>query len=436
MIIPTGRFYGVFALGILGAGLLAQWWPQGQTFIALSVYDSFWIVVMIVDGLRARQRRVSLKRQPIDKLSIGRDNPITFRVSAGNSPATVQLRDHAPDLPVSTQTFTLTLVPQEHQDLIYTIHPHQRGMITWGPIQARQWGPWGLGVWDWREPAAATVAVYPDLVGLRSLSIRLALQNTGTIRQARALGQGTEFRELREYNSGDDLRLIDWNATARRSHPLIRVLEPEREQTLIILLDQGRLMTAQVQGLQRFDWGINATLALAMAGLNRGDRVGVGVFNTTLNTWLPPERGPQRLAQILEALTPLQPTFTEPDYFNTINQIIRQQTRRALVVILTDLIDATASAELLTALTRLAPRYLPFCVTLRDPQVDHCAHQPLTADPTTAYSQAVALDLLQQRAATFATLKRQGVLVLDAPANQISDQLVTAYLQLKARNRL
>jgi len=436
MIIPTGRFYGVFALGILGAGLLAQWWPLGQTLIALGVYDGLWLMVIILDGLQARQRRVSLKRQPLEKLSIGRDNPVMLTVIAGKHSATVQLRDHAPPLPVSMQTFTLTLAPEERQDLIYTIHPQQRGMIAWGLIQARQRGPWGFGVWDWRELATQTVAVYPDLVGLRSLSIRLALQNTGTIRQARALGQGTEFRELREYNSGDDLRLIDWKATARRSHPLIRVLEPEREQTLIILLDQGRLMTAQVQGLQRFDWGLNATLALAMAGLNRGDRVGVGVFDTHLNTWLPPERGPQRLAQILEALTPLQPTFTEPDYFGTINQIIRQQTRRALVVILTDLIDAIASAELLTTLTRLTPRYLPFCVTLRDPQLDHCAHQPLTADPTHAYTQAVALDLLQQRAATFATLKRQGVMVLDAPANQISDQLITAYLQLKARNRL
>lgn len=141
---------------------------------------------------------------------------------------------------------------------------------------------------DWTIPAADTVAVYPDLIGLHQLSVKLALQATGTLKQKRRLGVGTEFAELREYGIGDDLRFIDWKATARLSQPLVRVLEPEREQTLLILLDRGRLMTAQVQGLTRFDWGMNAALSLALAGVSRGDRVGLGVFDRTLHTWLPP----------------------------------------------------------------------------------------------------------------------------------------------------
>jgi uncharacterized protein (DUF58 family) len=118
------------------------------------------------------------------------------------------------------------------------------------------------------------------LIGLRSLSIRLTLQSAGSIRKLRQRGIGAQFAELWDYSTGDDdLRLIDWKATARRKRPLVRVLEPEHEQTLIILLDRGRLMTAQVSGLKRFEWGLNATLALALTGLNRGDRVGVGVFD-------------------------------------------------------------------------------------------------------------------------------------------------------------
>ncbi|NEO26659.1 MAG: DUF58 domain-containing protein, partial [Kamptonema sp. SIO4C4] len=285
------------------------------------------------------------------------------------------------------------------------------------------------------------VAVYPDLIGLRSLSIRLAIQNTGTMRQLRRLGQGTEFSELRDYSTGDDPRLIDWKATARRSRPLVRVLEPEKEQTLIILLDRGRLMTAQVQGMQRFDWGLNAALSLTLAGLKRGDRVGIGVFDKTLSLWIPPTQGQHHLSYLLEQLTPLQPDLLEPDYFGAVTRIVSQQTRRALVVILTDIVDRTASSELLAALTRLTPRYLPFCVTLRDPEVDRIAHQDIPeANPqtelTAAYNRAVALDLLAQRETAFAQLKQKGVLVLDAPANQISDQLVERYLQLKARNRL
>jgi uncharacterized protein (DUF58 family) len=103
--------------------------------------------------------------------------------------------------------------------------------------------------------------------------------------------------------------------------------------------------------------------------------------------------------------------------------------------LITDLVDATASAELLAALGKLTPRYLPFCVTLRDPQVDQQAHTLTQTVPAT-YARAVALDLLTQRQVAFATLKQKGVLVLDAPADQISEQLIDRYLQIKARNQI
>jgi uncharacterized protein (DUF58 family) len=125
----------------------------------------------------------------------------------------------------------------------------------------------------------------------------------------------------------------------------------------------------------------------------------------------------------------------ESDYLGAVTSVIKQQTRRALVVLITDLVDITASAELLAALGRLTPRYLPFCITLSDRQVDSQAHT-FTQEISAAYARAVALDLLAQRSFAFAQLKQKGVLVLDAPANQIADRLVDRYLQLKARNQL
>jgi uncharacterized protein (DUF58 family) len=143
----------------------------------------------------------------------------------------------------------------------------------------------------------------------------------------------------------------------------------------------------------------------------------------------------QYLPKLLKTLSPLQPVLQEPDYGAAISKLVQQQTRRALVVCITDLIDPTASQELLTALTQLAPRYLPFCVTLRDPQVDQLAHAPATT-LSGAYQQAVAINLLQQRQLALAKLKQKGVLVLDAPADKVSEQLVDRYLQLKARTLL
>lgn len=440
--IPSQRVYWLLGLGGAIAVLVATWGEIGTSIGIALTYSLFLLLLVAIDSWRVKSHAVEVSRTPLNKLSIGRDNPVTLTVKSSQKPARLRIADfYPPEFSTSTPHFRLDLSPNQTQELHYTVCPHHRGEFPWGDIQIRQLGTWGLAWREWKVPARQTVAVYPDLIGLRSLSIRLAIENTGTMRQARRLGQGTEFTELREYSTGDDTRLIDWKATARRARPVIRVLEPEKEQTLIILLDRGRLMTAQVQGMKRFDWGLNSTLSLALAGLSRGDRVGVGVFDKEIVTWIPPERGQHQLPKLLERLTPIQPVLLEPDYFGAVTRLVRQQSRRALVVILTDVVDSTASAELLAALTRLTPRYLPFCVALRDPQVDRIAHTPPEAETDrpaalveAAYSRAVALDLIAQREVAFAKLKQRGVLVLDAPADRISTELVDRYLLLKARN--
>jgi uncharacterized protein (DUF58 family) len=404
--------------------------------VAIVGVDAMVIGLMLLDSWRVKPSRVRLTRTLDDRLSIGRDNTVTLTVKTGDRPATIQIRDTAPaDFNATPATFQITLPAHHTETLTYTVFPTARGEYRWGTIRVRQLGQYGLGWHDWRIDATRPVSVFPDLIGLRSLSIRLTLQTSGNIRRARRQGMGTEFAELREYNTGDDPRLIDWKATARRNRPLIRVLEPEQEQTLIILLDRGRLMTANVKGLQRFDWGLNATLSLTLAALRRGDRVGIGVFDREMHTWIPPDRGQAHLPRLLERLTPIKPVLLEPDYLGAVSLLTRQQTRRSLVVLITDLIDQTASTEMLSAMARLTPRYLPFCVALRDPVIDHQAH---SAEPTieAAYARAVAIDLINQRRIALETLRQKGALILDAPAHAITDQLVDRYLALKARSLL
>jgi uncharacterized protein (DUF58 family) len=443
--IPSRRVYLLLILGIAIASTLAIFFGVRASITITLLYDAVVLASMVVDGLLVRRQRVQVSRELLGRLSVGRDNPVVLRVTSGKTQAIIQIRDYYPsEFGVSTAILDAAIPSQTTQELTYTVHPTQRGEFPWGDIQVRQLGAWGLA-WDDRKiPQSLKVWVYPDLVGLRSLSIRLTLQSSGAVRQFRQLGIGTEFAELRNYRTGDDLRLIDWKATARRvgygnTPPLVRVLEPEQEQTLLILLDRGRLMTAKVHGLRRFDWGLNATLSLALAGLHRGDRVGIGVFDRQMHTWVSPERGQNHLGTLIDRLTPIQPVLLESDYMGAVTHVVQQQTRRALIVVITDIVDNTASAELLAALSRLTPRYLSFAVTLRDPQVDRLAHIPPTADfegVKNAYTRTVALDLLAQRQVAFAQLKQKGVLVLDAPANQITEQLVDRYLQLKARNLL
>jgi len=440
--IPSQRAYLLLILGIGIAPVLAIAFNQQISLIATSIYDALILLLVFLDSWQVKNHRAEITRQPVNRLSIGRENPIFLLVKSVNHTINLQIRDnYPPEFEINNPILKTSLPSNTATELTYNVKPSQRGEYEWGDIQARQLGNWGLAWHQWKIKANFKAEVYPDLVGLRALTIRLTLLSTGNMTQARKFGSGTEFAELREYNSGDDPRLIDWKATARRlatpnKMPLqIRVLEPEQEQTLMILLDRGRLMTAQVQGLKRFDWGLNAALSLAMTGLNRGDKVGVTVFDRNIAASIPPERGQGHFNNILERLTPLQPVLLEPDYVGAVTTFVKQHNRRSLVVLITDIVDSTASNELLAALVRLTPRYLPFCVTLKDPQVDHIAHN-FTADITASYGRAVALDLLAQRQLAFAKLKQKGVLVLDAPANLISDQLVEKYLQLKAKNQL
>ena len=438
--IPSKKVYFLLIAGIFISPILSMILGIDQTIIIICLFDITVFIFMVIDIWRIKVNGVEITRELPLRLSIGRDNSVILKVQAGKVDTVIQVRDYYPqEFAVSENTITANIYANQNQELIYTVYPNQRGEFSWGNIQVRQLGMWGLGWYDRQIPQNTQVKVYPDLIGLRSLSIRLTLQSSGSIRKIRQMGIGTEFAELRNYRSGDDLRFINWKATARRAYgntgPLVRVLEPEQEQTLLILLDRGRLMTAQVQGLQRFDWGLNTTLSLALAGLHRGDRVGVGVFDRQIHTWIPPERGQHQPNRLIDKLTPIQPELLESDYLGAVTHVVKQQSRRALVVVITDLVDITASSELLAALNRLAPRYLPFCVTLADPQVDKLAHT-FTENVTQSYIRAVALDLLAQRQLAFAQLKQKGVLVLDAPANQISEQLVDRYLQLKARNQL
>jgi uncharacterized protein (DUF58 family) len=439
--IPARRTYILLLLGMAIAAVLAIILPVSNrlsiSILGMLLFDAVILIIMAIDAWRSRSDRVSVTREPLQRLSIGRDNPVVLKVQNREKTATIQIQDAYPltNFSASPPILAANLSPQDSQELTYQVKPSHRGEYHWGDIQVRQLSRGQLAWLDAKIPQTQVVKVYPDLIGLRSLSIKLTLQSVGAMRRTKRIGMGTEFAELREYSMGDDPRLIDWKATARRSRPLVRLLEPEQEQTLIILLDRGRLMTAQVQGLNRFDWGLNATLALALAGIQRGDRVGVGVFDRAMHSWIPPERGQTHLSRLIEQLTPIQPEFLEPDYLGAVTTLVSQQSRRALVVVITDIVDVTASAELLLALGRMTPRYLPFCVTLNDPQIAKEAHQ-FTTNVSDTYARAVALDLLAQRQVAFADLKRKGVLVLDAPCDRITDELVDRYLQLKLRNQL
>jgi uncharacterized protein (DUF58 family) len=214
---------------------------------------------------------------------------------------------------------------------------------------------------------------------------------------------------------------------------------------MLILLDAGRMMVSDVEGLSRFDHALNAALCLALTGLTRNDQVGFGIFADKPLLYLAPRRGKSHMKNILEKTFSVEPKLVEPDYSAMLSYFAAAQKGRSLIVVLTDLTDPMGSQSLLAGLASLSGRHLPFCVTLKDRQVLSLASSnvefenkkaQLEVDMDAAFKRAVAIDLLAQRELSLSVLQRRGCLILDCPPQDLSTRLVDTYLEIKKRARL
>jgi len=411
--------------------------------------DFTFLILLVVDyQLTARPKLISATRDIAERLSVGRANDVTIKVfNQGTSKMLCMVKDDYPtSLNADVGEFVFELPANGLSTLRYTVLPRRRGSYQFDNINIRYRSFLGF---LWRQvkvKAQKQVKVYSDLKALYDLSIKLSHSSElGELHQ-RKRGQGTDFASLKEYTVGDDSKSIDWKATARRDRPVIRTYEAEQEQRLCILIDGGRMMCSDLEGLTRFDHALNAALCLALTGLSHNDQVGVGIFADKPLMYLPPRRGKGYLKNILEASFDVEPKIVEPDYVGVLSYFASAQKGRSLIVVLTDLTDPTGSQALLAGLASLSTRHLPFCVTLKDRQINKVANSSTVSDGVSKdlklvtmeeiYQRAVATDLLAQRELALSVLQRRGCLVLDCPPQELSDKLVEAYLEVKTRARL
>jgi uncharacterized protein (DUF58 family) len=274
------------------------------------------------------------------------------------------------------------------------------------------------------------VAVYPDVLAVRQYQLRLrrGLANFSGSRLARVPGAATELAAIRDYLPGDEVRRVNWKATARRDRPAVNELEAERGQQMVIMLDCGRLMTAPAGDLSKLDHAVNSALLLAWVAQAHGDRVGLLTFSDRVHQLVPPRPGRAQLAALNEVLHRVQPEYTEPDFAEAMAQL----GRRSLIVVLTDLLDPDASRDLVAACLRMRARHLVLVVAMSDPVLRQARLSPI-ATASSAYEWAAAEELLGARRQSFEVLRRGGVLGLDVEAGRLSAALVERYLELKER---
>ena len=411
---------------------------------AAAVLDVALVAGAAIEGRRMAGRAPEVERVPAGRWVLGAKNAVTIRIrNTGAARLRLRVRDDLPDgWTAEPAELVLELPPWASRDVVYTVVPPRRGRAALGDLHVRVEGPLGLGSAIVTVPAADEVRVYPDVLGGRqSLAARLRQLRREGSRSVRAAGAGGELDRLREYVAGDAFRDLEWKSSARRARPITRVMQDERSQNVVVAVDAGRTMAGRLGARSKLDHAIQAALLLAHVALRQGDRVGLVVFSSEVRLFVPPGRGPGQYRRLLEALFPVEADGRYVDFRALVELARARLRRRALLVVLSDLLDAAAHGDEPSAVPFVAhapllrKKHLPVCVTMRDPASEALAAAPVS-DTAAAYVRAAAADLLAERAAVKAHLRKAGVHVLEAPAGDLAVATVHHYLELKSRRAL
>lgn len=437
MIIPTRRAVLLFAC-LSPVGLLGYVTPFALDVLLL--LNVALVLLIVADGRAAvAPARLDVVREGAESFTVGRETECTYRWrNPAARRARLLVRESRPQIIGGTLPPRALSVPAggTARDAL-PVTPMQRGREKGGWLAVRSSGPLGLAQRQGRIDLSWSVTVYPGLPASRlkasvAEAVRRRESGLATLRRP---GEGRLFESLREWVPGDDTRHIDWKATARRRKVIARQFEEERRQQVMLVLDAGRLLTAQVGGEARMEHVVRAALWLAFAANYHDDNVGLMVFADRVQHYVAPQRGRRGLRQVLDVLATTQPALVEPDYPAAFRYLAVRNRKRALTVFFTDVIDRFASEALVSHVGSLRPRHLPLVVTLRNPDLDRAAvKRPVEVGE--AYRKAAAEALLAARGDALAEMRRAGAVVLDVPPQSASRAVVEQYLELKRRGRL
>jgi len=431
-------FYALLAVGLIPLSL--SWGRPLLAWLALA-YDLIIIILAVFDAWNSKlPKAVRIERHFGSRFAVGAETAVRIEV-ANHAPRDISLilkDEYPPQMSLfGRREARLEVEAQTSASLFYGLTPPKRGQFSFGTIAVRYLSRWRLSWSQTTAGAPVTVKVYPNMRRAREAELK-ALGTRSFVaarRKSQWRGEGREFESLRDYVRGDEMRHISWTATARRGKLVTRQYQMERDQTILIALDAGRLMTGRLENETKLDLAVHATLALMSAAARAGDNAGLVVFGRRIKTFLPPKRGAEHLDAALEALHAIEPEMIEPSYSRAFEFVSANSRRRSLVVVLTDLVDEEGSSELLTSLKLLRPRHLPLVVTIADRDLKAVVREPPETE-TELFTQSVAEEIMHQREAALRLVESQGGLALDVTAAALVPKLLETYLRVKERGLL
>lgn len=431
------RFFLLLFVGLLWIGPA---WYQARFLYAMAGWDVLALALWAIDLRRLpRPEQLEVRRVWKEPLGLTRKSPVAIEITNSSAvPLFVQMNDEAPgtfsrEFPAGKIT-----VPAGGAAVVsYSAQPQSRGDARFGDVWLRYGSSWQMAERWVRARLGQNVRVYPNLEAAQKMRIYLIRSRQIDLekRLKRQRGHGREFESLREYRAGDEFRDISWSVTARRGKLITKLYQVERSQTLWIVLDAGRLLRARVDGLTKLDFAVNAALSLAQVAFYSGDRVALLAYGRKPQQRVGPGRGTPQLRALMESLAQVRAETFEANHLLAAELLMSSQSRRSLIVWMTDLAETAATPEVIECAAAMAKYHLVLLGIMQQTELLGIVNaRPETAEEMYRYT--AALEIVQRRELLLRRLRQQGAMALEAAPSGLSTAVVNQYLQVKEQNLL
>ncbi|WP_026540044.1 DUF58 domain-containing protein [Paenarthrobacter nicotinovorans] len=427
----SGRFVLLALAGLLPLVLFPGW--NTVLFVAMGL-----LLLLILDLLLAASPAgLALDRGHPGNVTLeGRAETVVTVANPTRRKLRANIRDAwQPSAGATNNIQSLVVPPGERRRMRVALVPRRRGDLESPHITIRSWGPLGLAARQRTRGLPGHLRVLPPFHSKRHLPSKLRkLRELDGKAAVQIRGAGTEFDSLRDYVRGDDVRSIDWRATARRTSVVVRTWRPERDRRVVIVLDTSRTAAARIQDEPRLDTGIEAALLLSVLAERGGDRVDFLAYDRRLRARVESASKGNMLGQLVQAMAPLEAELIELDWQQVPGQVRAVSAHRSLVVLLTALDGGAPEEGLLPTVAQLSRQHVVVVASVRDPLLAAMKEERTTASQV--FRAAAAERALLERAAVTAQLRQLGAEVVDAEPLEVPPLLADTYIRLKAAGRL
>jgi len=430
------RFYWTF-VGIIFLFVFSFGIPF--LFTIAQLFLLFLTLVAILDCivLFMRKEPVVVKRRMADRFSNGDPNPVQLSVTNQYPfPVAVRIID---ELPEQFQRRDFSLAAQlkggEQRELDYTLQPKERGEYVFHDINVFIKSPFRMLIRRKTLKEETMVRVLPSFQALRQFELLAGASNVAEAgnKRMRKQGHSLEFEQIKEYVTGDDIRSINWKATARKGGQLmVNNFTDERSQQIYCLVDKGRVMKMPFDGMSLLDYAINATLVLSRVALIRQDKAGVLTFADQIGTFLPAGRKSMQMSHILEILYNQQTRFQETDYEKVYAMVRTRITQRSLIVLFTNFESMTGMQRQMPYIRAIARSHLLLVVFFENTGLAELQQNPAETVEG-VYEKTIAEKFAYEKRVIVKELNQHGILTILTAPEQLTVATVNKYLEIKAR---